>query len=338
MMNGYFRILNHLLITVAIYLIVSLLYVITTTRLIYFDFTNKNTQKVSKYAGDTYTPFYNYQTIIERNLFNSQFKTAQPPEKIKIEKLKITNLKLKLLGTSSGGGKGQYAVIENTTERKQGLYKLGSTIQNATIKRILRGKVILSINGRNEILEMDKDQNSFTTRDVNFDLQKVQNQTALIDASKRGHHNTIESLIAEGADINAQDNNGDTALMNASRSGHHKILELLLKEGADVNIKDYRGNTALIHTAKYASDFTSKIVALLVDEGANVNAKNNLDITALMNAARRGHRETVELLIANGADIDAESKNGETALKLAADSLRKDVVALLKDYSAREND
>ena len=76
----------------------------------------------------------------------------------------------------------------------------------------------------------------------------------------------------------------------------------------------------------------------MIDEGANVNAKNNLDITALMNAARRGHRETVELLIANAADIEAESKNGETALKLAADSLRKDVVALLKDYGAREND
>ena len=58
--------------------------------------------------------------------------------------------------------------------------------------------------------------------------------------------------------------------------------------------------------------------------------------TALMNAVRSGQGDVVELLIAEGADVNAISKTGQTALKLAADSLRKNVIEVLKEYGAKE--
>ena len=54
-----------------------------------------------------------------------------------------------------------------------------------------------------------------------------------------------------------------------------------------------------------------------------------------MNAIRGGQNEVVELLLKEGADVNAESKTGQTALKLAADSLRKDVIEVLREHGAR---
>ncbi len=45
-------------------------------------------------------------------------------------------------------------MIEETAKRKQGLYKAGDTVLDATIRRILRGKVVLRVGDKDEILEM----------------------------------------------------------------------------------------------------------------------------------------------------------------------------------------
>jgi ankyrin repeat protein len=59
--------------------------------------------------------------------------------------------------------------------------------------------------------------------DVNEDFLK---------AAERGDLSAVESLIANGADINAKLNNGKTALMLATQNGHEEIKELLIKAGA----------------------------------------------------------------------------------------------------------
>ena len=43
----------------------------------------------------------------------------------------------------------------------------------------------------------------------------------------------IESLIAHGADVNAQDKKGDTCLHNATAWGHLKAVRALIQAGAD---------------------------------------------------------------------------------------------------------
>ena len=70
--------------------------------------------------------------------------------------LKETELKLKLWGTVAGEGRRAYAVIEDTKTREQSLYRTGDSIQDATLKLILRQKVVLSVNGQDEILGMEE--------------------------------------------------------------------------------------------------------------------------------------------------------------------------------------
>ncbi len=103
-----------------------------------------------------------YNPIIERDLFKVG-KDEKAPDKDKVDpdSLKKTTLDLKLWGTVSGSEDQAYAVIEDNQKREQNLYRVGDTIQNATIKAVLREKVVLSVDGKDEILAMqDLDQTS----------------------------------------------------------------------------------------------------------------------------------------------------------------------------------
>jgi len=242
---------------------------------------------------------------------------------------KNTNLNLRLWGTITGSSISAYAIIEDTTTRKQKLYKKSDEIQNATVIMILREKVVLRVGEHLEILEIESGRPDVNAKD-NFGV------TALIDASFKGQKEIVELLILEGADLNAQNRQGDTALMNAALKGHIEIVEFLISNGADVSVKDKSGNTALIDSAKYARESACEIIALLIVNDADVNTKNNFGLTALIYAAQGGHVENIECLIAEGADVNAKSKSGETALKFAETSDRKDIIDLLKENGAKE--
>jgi general secretion pathway protein C len=101
-----------------------------------------------------------YTAITKRNIFNSntQEQKAAPvvDKKLDLEKLKQTDLKLKLWGTVTGQNKGAYAVIEDTKAREQNLYRAGDTIQKAVVKLILREKVVLKVGENDEILAMEE--------------------------------------------------------------------------------------------------------------------------------------------------------------------------------------
>jgi ankyrin repeat protein len=244
-------------------------------------------------------------------------------------KFQNTSLNLRLWGTITGNNLNTYAIIEDTKTRRQKLYKANDEIQNATVIRILREKVVLRVDDHLELLEIESSRPAVNAID-NYGA------TALIDASFKGLKHTVELLILEGADLNARDTLGDTALMNAALKGHIEIVDFLISKGADVGLMDNWGNTALIDSAKYAREATCDIIALLVDHDADVNAKNKLGLTALIFAARGDHVENIDCLITEGADVNAKSKSGETALKFAEMSGRKDMVDLLKDHGAVE--
>ena len=61
--------------------------------------------------------------------------------------------------------------------------------------------------------------------------------------------NTIEELIAQGSNVNAQsDDQKETALHLAARFGHPAAAKKLLEHGANANAEDQSGRTPL-HTA-----------------------------------------------------------------------------------------
>ena len=155
-MKQYLTIANLLLITIALYFGVKIFYVTAAARLEKGSVLTADTRIDKASALITRFPFSHYGSIIERNLFKTKKEALQNVEKVDVGNLKQTELKLKLLGTVTGGEESAYAVIEEDKNRRQNLFRIGDAVGNATLKMILREKVILSVGGRDEILEIEK--------------------------------------------------------------------------------------------------------------------------------------------------------------------------------------
>ena len=99
--------------------------------------------------------FYEYEPVIKRNLFKTGSAKPEDSKNIDIGSLDKTRLNLKLYGTVICDMEPGFAVIENADLKIQDLYKEGDQVSGATLKLILRDKVILSVGGNDEILEME---------------------------------------------------------------------------------------------------------------------------------------------------------------------------------------
>lgn len=87
----------------------------------------------------------------------------------------------------------------------------------------------------------------------------------LIDAAYEGNTETVKILLANGADVNAKDDEGRTALMTVAGEGHTGVAKTLLDHGADINTKDKDGKTALFLAEKSGH---SQVVRILKEAGA----------------------------------------------------------------------
>jgi general secretion pathway protein C len=155
----YFTISNLFLVTAGIYFSVSGFYSIVASKLEQIPVARNITTRAVIPDAQVARPFSYYKIITERNLFDTKGQPEQKIDEKEIDptKLEKTDLKLTLWGTVAGGGEGtRYAIIEDQKERKQYLYEEGMTVASATVKKILRKQVILSIDGKDQKLEMKK--------------------------------------------------------------------------------------------------------------------------------------------------------------------------------------
>ena len=158
MVNRYFTIANLLLLTVAVYFGVSIFYAILTARLDSGIPPMSSAGAEAAAGGDAPSSMADYRVIAERNLFNSGRQALAGAGKegspgLDVDKLKQTDMKLKLLGTTIGSnGQAYSAAIEDQKTREVVLYRHGDKIQNAVVESILREKVVLNKNGQYEVL------------------------------------------------------------------------------------------------------------------------------------------------------------------------------------------
>ena len=97
-----------------------------------------------------------YTIIIKRSLFGKAAAKVieKPPEPEPV--LTATSLDLVLLGTIGGDPNDQRAFIRNKKDKSQEIYYKGDAIQHAFIKEIGRGQIILTVNGKDEVLLMEE--------------------------------------------------------------------------------------------------------------------------------------------------------------------------------------
>ena len=157
-MKLYLTIANLLFITGASYFGVSLFYQIGASQFMTQDARMATVGLQQTIDSAKHKPLSEYQPIKERNLFRikAQAPVETVEEKVDITELKKTGLKLKLWGTVTGHQAETYAVIEDAKLRRQTLYRVDDSVQNAVVKEIHREKVILEVDGKYEVLEMEK--------------------------------------------------------------------------------------------------------------------------------------------------------------------------------------
>jgi len=69
---------------------------------------------------------------------------------------------------------------------------------------------------------------------VSLGLAACTSEPSLIRAAKEGDTETVKTLLAAGADVNAQNWVGQTALMQAAFSGNPDTVQTLLAAGTPV--------------------------------------------------------------------------------------------------------
>ncbi len=153
----YRAIVTLLTLTILIYSGVTILYNNIEARLRSYQPVAKVTKEEKsqkRVEADTEKPHSSdYKVIATRNIFKAVLQAPDTQQiKSEEENLKETRLKLSLLGTSTGDQEYARAIIVDENKKKQQLLRVGDPIQGARIEKISRGRVVLKVNGKSEVL------------------------------------------------------------------------------------------------------------------------------------------------------------------------------------------
>ncbi len=156
---------------------------------------------------------------------------------------------------------------------------------------------------------------------------------SLIHAAKKGDLGKVESLIANGADINFIAKDGSYALEVATSENRSDVVRVLLAKGA----KFHQIPGKMMPPEIAASKGYMDTLNVFLDSGYNVNTKQSYGYTLLHIAAQDGENKVIETLVKRGADINARDNNGATPLFHAAGANYENCVKVLLDAGANPN-
>jgi len=154
--NGIFNLIGLFFI---IFFSMDIFYLILQKKKIQLPLTTKKIESFSLTYKERKRPSFNeYKSIIDKNIFGIKNQSLSSKEAIAKEVIKPTKLKLLLIGTAVAGPENSVAIIRDLVKRQEKCYRIGDIVQGAVIKEIYRGKVILSVNGKVEVLFMKKER------------------------------------------------------------------------------------------------------------------------------------------------------------------------------------
>ena len=161
-----FSLINLVALTLISFFSVNIFYRVVTNNLVQIDNQKTIVAQVPKTKIPVRITISHYEKISERGLFGVPEKSDEHEKIEEIETLEPTSLKLALLGTVEGDKKSGWAVIIDTTKRKQDIYRVGDNVQGAEIKKIVRNKVVLRVGDRDEVLTIEEGSKKADTMDI----------------------------------------------------------------------------------------------------------------------------------------------------------------------------
>lgn len=156
-------------------------------------------------------------------------------------------------------------------------------------------------------------------------------QLDIFEAAATGQTTQLQTLITRDPSLaNAYASDGFTPLGLATFFGHADTVDALLAAGAEVNAA-YRETMQLTPLGSAMAVGRNDIARTLIAHGADVNVKAANDHRPLHTAAARGNLESAALLLDHGADINATSSDGKSALVYAEEHNHPEMVKFLKE-------
>jgi ankyrin repeat protein len=157
-------------------------------------------------------------------------------------------------------------------------------------------------------------------------------QLNIFEAAATGQTKQVTALLAKDPTlVNTFSNDGFAPLSLAVFFGHPETVNTLLAAGADVNAAS-RESMKVTPLASAAAAKRIDIARVLIANGANVNAKAANDFSPLHDAAANGNLDLVKLLLEKGADINAKTNDGKTPLAYAQEHNRAEVAEFLQSH------
>jgi len=202
-------------------------------------------------------------------------------------------------------------------------------------------------------------------------------KTALHYAVENKHEGVAALLLARGANVDAEDDNGERGLGYALNQRHVGITALLLAKGARIAVDQFNmtpldflvmkaggkfpssENDDLIKIASLLQEYGAVLsstpehfkmlrdairhndtasMTMLLSSGLSSNYASPKGTTLLHSAVKSEHVAPVELLLKRGANIDAIDGHGKTALHRAVARGHLDITETLLKYGAEVSD
>jgi ankyrin repeat protein len=159
--------------------------------------------------------------------------------------------------------------------------------------------------------------------------------TSLLMAAEDQNLDKFKDLIAKGADIKSQNQQGLSLLNGAIlHRGTPETIQFLIDNGAEVNPKDPQVNRPL---ATAIENNQIKLVEILINNGANIHYTGENGWTFLMIAVQTGNSEIADFLIKKGINVNKKTRDGACALGLAAEYGKTECIKILIDHGAEVN-